>query len=277
MRVFPFGDVTIPASDSAGDPEIKVASISGHPYRHDVDEQTKLPRALTAIERVRADTESDPVARIFCDFDGTVSLTDVSSLIFARFADPSWEDVEERWIAGEIDAATCMSAQVELIEASLSELDALLDQVGLRAGFADLLGWCRAQNIPLAIVSDGVDHFIHRILKRHGIGDVTVIANRLVATGADRWTLEHPWRRPDCVGRSGVCKCAVVAPEGDGRATAFAGDGRSDFCVATRPHILFATGQLERFCVERTIPFVPFDSFHDVRTSLDALGKARAA
>jgi len=225
---------------------------------------------LPAIEGVQADADSKLVARVFCDFDGTVSLTDASNLIFARFADPSWQIVEERWIAGEIDAAACMSAQVELIEASLSAIEALLDQVELRAGFAELLRWCRARNISFTIVSDGVDHFIHRILKRHGIDDVTVIANRLVAAGHDRWTLEHPWRQPHCVGRSGVCKCAVVTAEGDDRATAFAGDGRSDFCVATRPDILFATGKLERFCIERAMPFIPFDSFYDVRAVLEA-------
>ena len=230
---------------------------------------------MAAIEDVQAETDSGLVARVFCDFDGTISLTDTSNLIFARFADPSWEVVEERWIAGEIDAVTCMAAQVGLIEAPLSAIDALLDQVELRDGFAELLGWCKARDIPFAIVSDGVDYFIQRILKRHGIDNVTVIANHLVAAGADRWTLEHPWRRPDCAGRSGVCKCAVVVPEGDDLATVFAGDGRSDFCVATRPDILFATGRLERFCCERRIPFVPFDSFHDVRTALDALGERR--
>jgi 2-hydroxy-3-keto-5-methylthiopentenyl-1-phosphate phosphatase len=209
--------------------------------------------------------------RIFCDFDGTISLTDTSNMIFARCADPSWEVVEERWVAGEIDAATCMVAQVELIEAPLSAINAHLDQVELRAGFTALLSWCRVRDIPFTIVSDGVDHFIHRILKRHGIDDVTVIANRLVAASNNRWTLEHPWRQSDCAGRSGVCKCAIVAAEKNDGTTAFVGDGRSDFCVATRPDVLFATGRLQDFCTERAMSFLPFDSFADVQTVLEAL------
>ena len=232
---------------------------------------------MPAIDCVQISPDSKPVARIFCDFDGTVSLTDASNLVFARFADPSWEVVEERWIAGSIDAAACMSAQVELIQAPLSAIDALLDQVELRSGFVELLGWCRARNISFTIVSDGVDHFIHRILMRHGIDDVIVIANRLVAAADDRWTLEHPWRQPDCAGGSGVCKCAAVAAERNGQVTAFVGDGRSDFCVAVRADILFATGRLARFCVERAISFVPFDSFDDVRTTLEALDERQPA
>jgi len=215
--------------------------------------------------------------RIFCDFDGTISLTDASNLIFARFADPTWEVIEERWMTGEIDAATCMVAQVELIEASLSALDAQLDEVALRPGFAELLRWCRARDIPFTIVSDGIDHFIHRILKRHDIDDVTVIANRLVSVGNNRWTLEHPWRQADCVGRSGVCKCAVVAAKRDDQATVFVGDGRSDFCVAARPDILFATGRLQRFCVERGLSFLPFDDFANVQTALEALAEKQLA
>lgn len=215
--------------------------------------------------------------RIFCDFDGTISTTDASNLIFGRFADPAWEGVERRWLAGEIDAATCMAAQVALVKASLSSLDAQLDGIDLRDGFVAILAWCRARGIPFTIVSDGVDYFIYRILKRHGIDDVPIIANRFVAAGHDRWKLEHPWRRSDCVGRSGVCKCAVLAAEDNERITVFVGDGRSDFCVATRPDILFATGQLERFCVEGAISFLPFDSFADVQSALEAVAEKQTA
>jgi 2,3-diketo-5-methylthio-1-phosphopentane phosphatase len=214
--------------------------------------------------------------RIFCDFDGTISSTDTSNLIFARFAGPAWEAIEARWVAGEIDAVTCMTQQVELIDAPLCEIEALLDRVELRDGFVAFLEWSRNRANPFTIVSDGVDHFIRHILKRHAIDDVTIIANRLVAAGHDRWTLQHPWRQSNCAGGSGVCKCAIVDASYDDRTTIFIGDGRSDFCVATRPDMLFATGRLERFCDERTIPFRSFDSFADIQAVLENLGEARA-
>ena len=210
--------------------------------------------------------------RIFCDFDGTISRIDTADLVFTRFAGPVWEEIEARWVAGEIDAATCMTQQVELIDAPLSAINALLDEVELRDGFAAFLNWARARDIPFSIVSDGVDHFIRRILERHGIHGVTVIANRLVAAGENRWTLELPWRRADCAVGAGTCKCDVVGTAGNDRPTIYIGDGRSDFCVATRPgHIVRDRPPRETFCGERAIPFLHFNSFADVQAELEEL------
>lgn len=215
--------------------------------------------------------------RIYCDFDGTISSTDTADLVFGRFADPAWETIERSWIAGEIDAATCMKRQVELVEAPIDAIETLLGTVGLRDGFREFLGWSKAREISLTVVSDGVDHFIRHILARHGIEDVPVIANRLVPAGERRWSLEQPWRRGGCAGGSGVCKCSVVGTGEDERPTVFIGDGRSDFCVADKPDLLFATAGLERFCGERAIPFLPFESFADVQAALDGLTGLRIA
>src|SRR5471032_695977 len=39
---------------------------------------------------------------IVCDFDGTITRTDVIDTILERFADPSWEAVEDEWLSGKI-------------------------------------------------------------------------------------------------------------------------------------------------------------------------------
>ncbi len=215
--------------------------------------------------------------QIFCDFDGTISRTDTADLIFTRFAGPAWEEIEARWIAGEIDAATCMTHQVELIDAPLPAIEALLDGVGLRDGFAAFLDWSKVRGFPVSIVSDGVDHFIRHILQRHGIHGVPVTANRLVRAGDNRWTLELPWRRAECSVGAGVCKCDVVGVANNSQPIIYIGDGRSDFCVATRPDVLFATARLETFCEERAIRYLPFDSFADVQAVLENLGQPRVA
>ncbi|WP_340318154.1 MtnX-like HAD-IB family phosphatase [Rhizorhabdus argentea] len=218
--------------------------------------------------------------RIYCDFDGTISSTDTADLVFGHFADPKWEAIEASWNAGEIEASTCMKQQVELIAAPLADIETLLGTVSLRSGFREFLGWSKANDIPVSVVSDGVDHFIRHILIRHGIDDVPVIANRLVSTGPGRWSLDQPWRKTGCKGGCGVCKCAIVETGEDERPTVFIGDGRSDFCVAAQPDILFATAGLDRFCGERSIPFLPFNTFADVQAALaglTGLSVARAA
>ena len=206
--------------------------------------------------------------RIFCDFDGTISRQDTTDLVLSRLADPEWLDVEAEWDSGRIDAATCMSRQIGLIRAPLSAIDAVLDEVELRDGFVDLLGWARRRGIRVSIVSDGVDYFIRSILSRHGIAGLPIVANRLITLGVNRWALEQPWRTADCTGGSGVCKCSIVATFEDDRPLVYIGDGRSDFCVATTPDLLFATAGLERFCCTRGIAHFPFTSFAEVQSAL---------
>ena len=93
----------------------------------------------------------------------------------------------------------------------------------------EFVRYSRSKGIPLGIVSDGMDYPIKRILNRHGLRHVPVVANRMVyREGAYR--LEFPYGREGCA--SGVCKCGVAeAVSGDGK-TLLIGDGLSDCCLA---------------------------------------------
>lgn len=213
--------------------------------------------------------------RIYCDFDGTISRSDTTDLILSTLADPEWEKIEELWVAGDIDAATCMSRQIALLRAPRAAIDAVLDTVQLRDGFIAFLAWASRRGFPVQIVSDGVDYFIRHILARHGIADVPVIANRLVMIADGEYRLEQPWRMAGC--GSGVCKCAIVAARRDARQLVFVGDGRSDFCVAAKPDILFATAGLERHCNAQKIAHKPFTSFAYVQSALECIAFDAAA
>ncbi len=213
--------------------------------------------------------------RIFCDFDGTIAKVDTTDLVLTRLADPAWEDLEERWTRGEITAAECMRGQVALIGGDDAALDAVLDSVELADGFAEFVAWCRANVVPLTVVSDGVDHFIARILARYGLGHLPVIANHLVGNAELGRRLEQPWSRAGCAAGSGVCKCQVAA-KSDERANdledlmVFIGDGRSDFCVSGRADLLFARDKLADYARSRAMPHHEFSDFHTITTTLAA-------
>lgn len=207
--------------------------------------------------------------RIACDFDGTITTTDTTDRVLEALADPRWRDLEAAWLAGQITAAECMRRQISLIGADRKALDRVLDAVTLDPGFPEFVGWCEARALPVAVVSDGVDYFIQRILARHGLERLPVSANRLRGR-----RLGHPWRRKGCAAGAGVCKCAVSSGEGE---LVYIGDGRSDFCVAARADILFAKGALAEYAEGRGQPFIAFETFHDVTTTLSALLTTRRA
>jgi 2-hydroxy-3-keto-5-methylthiopentenyl-1-phosphate phosphatase len=199
---------------------------------------------------------------IFCDFDGTIAKVDTTDLVLTRLADPVWEDLEERWTRGEITAAECMRGQVALIGGDDAALDAVLDSVELADGFT-----------ALTVDSDGVDRFIARILARHGLDHLPVVANSLAGEAGAR-RLEQPWARVGCAAGSGVCKCQVAT--GDESANnpddlmVFIGDGRSDFCVSGRADLLFARDKLAAYARSRAMPHHEFSDFHTITTTLAA-------
>src|SRR5689334_4154734 len=114
--------------------------------------------------------------RIFCDFDGTIARADTTDLVLARLAPPEWTSIEAAWEAGTIGAAECMRRQVELLRAPDRMLNAVLDGVEIDPGFGAFVAWCNSQRIPLTIVSDGVDYFIRRVLARHRLDHLAVVA-----------------------------------------------------------------------------------------------------
>ena len=232
---------------------------------------------LDAAGRRRA-AERTSGLRVFTDFDGTVARDDVTDAVLERFAPPEWETIEARWRSGEIDAATCMRRQIALIDAPPSALEAFLDGLEIDPGFPRFAEWCHEEGIPLAIVSDGVDHFARRILARHGLSHLPVFANQWVSDGG-RYSLRQPWRAPGCRAGAGVCKCSIAAdraaaPAGD--RWVYVGDGRSDRCVSPRADLLFAKDDLASHCREHRMPYLPFESFDDVREALSALAHAPA-
>lgn len=204
--------------------------------------------------------------QVFCDFDGTVSIQDATDVVLDRCADAEWQDFEELWKQGAIGSAECMRRQVGLIRANQWRLDAVLDAIDIDPSFPAFVDFCRSRGIILTVVSDGVDYFIHRILSRHRLPPLPVIANRLMIQGRTRYRLASPFDRRNCESGAGICKCRCVGAAQAPRV--YIGDGRSDFCVADKPERVFAKGDLAEFCARNSIPFMPYLNFAEVAQAL---------
>lgn len=208
---------------------------------------------------------------VFCDFDGTISIEDATDFILSRYADPEWEAIEDQWKRGEIGSAECMQHQISLIHATRQILDKALDEVSIDPGFAVFNDLCWSHGIPITVISDGVDYFIQRILARHQLEHLPVIANRLTISGLNghtAYSLSSPYSDSACASASGVCKCrAVSSPD----MRIYIGDGRSDFCVSDKPDLIFAKGKLAEFCADRGISFIAYRQFSDITPALQKI------
>ena len=209
---------------------------------------------------------------ILCDFDGTISVEDITDALLERFGRPGWRAIELAWRRGEIGSHDCMAQQVALLDASRAEMDAHLDEMSIDRAFVQFVAATQDAEIPLAVVSDGLDYAIRRILDNHGLGDLPVIANRLEAVGARGWQLDFPFGSSACRIASGNCKCSCAAlARSENRRVLLIGDGASDFCVAGEADLVFAKHRLIEHCRSAGIPYVPITGFADALDLLPIL------
>ncbi|HKE48171.1 MAG TPA: MtnX-like HAD-IB family phosphatase [Rhodanobacteraceae bacterium] len=209
---------------------------------------------------------------ILCDFDGTVSVEDITDSLLERFARPGWQTIEQAWRRGEIGSHDCMAEQVALFDASREEIDAHLDSMMIDRAFPAFVAEAENAGVPLAIVSDGLDYAIRRILDSHGLGRLPIIANRLESDGPRSWRLDFPFGSPTCRIASGNCKCACAGRARDEeRRVLLIGDGASDFCVAGEADLVFAKHRLIEHCRSAGIAYVPITGFADALDLLPTL------
>jgi len=209
---------------------------------------------------------------ILCDFDGTISLRDVTDSLLDAFGKPGCDTLESAWEAGHIGSRECMRGQIALLDANKAELDRCLEDIGIDPDFAAFVKLATARGIAVRVVSDGLDYAIHSILGRHDLDGLPVAANRLEQVGERDWQLRFPHAQANCVKGSGNCKCAQMQPHQQRRERIiFVGDGSSDFCAAHQADVVLAKDRLLDYCREQGLEHRPISGFGDAIKLLPAL------
>lgn len=223
------------------------------------------------IHRRRLDntTEQHPGWMVQSDFDGTISVCDVTDSLLQRFGRPGWLTLEEAWEAGEIGSRDCMTQQVALLDMDVAELDAHLDEVAIDPHFVDFVNAAQQRGVTVQVVSDGLDYAIRHILKAHGLEALPVFANQLLPAGPRRWKLASPYAHAACSRASGNCKCAHLSQQQalHGKVL-YVGDGSSDFCVSAQADHVLAKNRLRTYCQEQGIEHTPMGDFFDATVHL---------
>lgn len=198
---------------------------------------------------------------VLSDFDFTISQVDVGDLVVDTLAPPSAEE-RQRLEAG----GSRLFWLDTIVRVDMAEAAALADSVAIDPDFPAFAAFCRAEGIPLAVVSDGFWFYISRILAREGLGDLPVFCNEMPGQGR----LEFPHGNPVC-DRCACCKAAVARRVREsGARIVYVGDGTSDMYASAFADWVFAKGSLARFLTEQGTPFFPFDSFAEVFRRLAA-------
>jgi len=213
---------------------------------------------------------------VFCDFDGTITQRDVTDEILSELAHPSWREVEQEWVRGQIGSRECLERQMALVETSADELGALIDNIPIDPHFASFYRFTQRRRVPFYVLSEGFDYVVRRVLKRSGVNgplrNGTHLFSSALRLEGRRLVPSFPLSDPPCEHGCATCKAAIIRRLGAGRRPIiFIGDGQSDRFAVQVADAVFAKSHLLAYCRERGIACRPFETFAEVEEGLTKL------
>ena len=205
-----------------------------------------------------------------CDFDGTVTEEDTSFFLLDIFAQGDWRRLLREYKEHKISVGEFNTMAFAMVKADKPTLlKALEGKIRVRAGFHELLNYCKRRGFRLVIVSNGLDFYIEATLKDLGLKNIEVHAAKasfhpegmkVQYVGPDDKRLEDGFKEA-------YTKSFLKL----GYRVIYVGNGDSDFAPAKYANHVFATGELLAYCRESNLNYKPFENFIDVVRELNLM------
>jgi len=210
---------------------------------------------------------------IQCDFDGTLTIGEVSRLLLEEFAEGDWQSLTKDYTDGKISVQTCniiQFAMVKVDERTMTDFLSNSDRVEIRPGFEKLFEYCTQQDFDFVIVSNGLKLYIETILRNLDIHNIDVYAARSQFT-PEGIQLTYPG--PDGIHVDNGFKelHSKHLREKGYDAMYYVGNGISDIFPARHADHIFAIDGLLECCLREKLECTPFDDLHDVVRGLEAI------
>lgn len=207
---------------------------------------------------------SKPV--IYCDFDGTITESDNIIAIMKKFAPPNWEEIKDRILAREISISEGVGKLFAALPSSKRDeiTNFAIENAKIREGFAEFVDFVRREQIPLYIVSGGIDFFVYPILEKYGPFE-GIYCNEADFTGE---TIKILWPYDcdsGCNNKCGCCKPGIIRKlsQNENHFKIVIGDSVTDLEAARLADFVLARDLLEEKCAEWGINHQGFSSFFD--------------
>jgi len=206
---------------------------------------------------------------ILCDFDGTISIRDISYELLSAFARGNWEEIDRQYREGKIGSREAYTRIAGICEATPEEMESFIEERSfIDPYFGRFHDYCLRKGIDLNIVSDGFDVYINRILEHYDLPHIPIFANRISFKRDGGIRFDHPHHNRNC-GLCGTCKRAILLEKRPlyDRIT-YIGNGYSDRCAAQEADWIYAKEVLFEHCVREGIDCTYFDHFGEVMDDL---------
>lgn len=207
------------------------------------------------------------------DFDGTVTLEDVSFFLLDTYAGDRWRKYLKDYIEGRISVGVFNRKVFGMVKAdrqTMTDLVLTSDHARIRPGFKELIDYCQRNDFKVIIVSNGVTFYIEALLDKMGIKGIDIHSAEsrfspggmtVKYVGPDGTELEQ-----------GLKEAYTRELIQQGYDVVYIGDGLSDIHPARISKYIFATADLLKICREEDLECYPFNDFFDVVEKLKQSG-----
>lgn len=204
---------------------------------------------------------------VVMDFDGTITVDEVSVALLRAFAEGDWREPGRLLDAGEITLEQCMQRQFAMIKRPRDELVRFVQETTrVRPAFEEFLSFCDEKGVPVAVCSAGIDLYVHAVLAPLDVPSLPVVVGK-ATFGSDGIQV----RFPEAMDGLDFKASFVKRKRNEGYRVLYVGDGVSDEDAARHADFVFARDRLLAFCQRLGLPHLPFDDFRDVRNGLERL------
>jgi 2-hydroxy-3-keto-5-methylthiopentenyl-1-phosphate phosphatase len=203
---------------------------------------------------------------IYCDFDGTITESDNIIAIMKRFAPPNWEKIKDQILSREISIREGVGKLFSgLPSEKRDEITKFaIENAKIREGFSEFVEFARQENIPLYIVSGGIDFFVYPILEKYGPFE-GIYCNHSDFSGENIKILWPYTCDSLCQNECGCCKPSIIRTinQNNENFTIVIGDSVTDLEAAKQADFVLARDLLEEKCSEWGLNYKGFTTFYE--------------
>lgn len=227
--------------------------------------------------------KTNPKVILFTDFDGTVTLQDSNDYLTDNYGMGKARRVElnQEVLKGTMSFRETFQMMLESVKLPFQQcVDILLENIELDPGFSDFYTWALENNVPVVVLSSGMEPIIRALLGKL-VGEhaksIEIISNQVrLEDNGKQWDIIYHDSSDFGHDKSLAIKPYAELPN---RPTLlYAGDGVSDLSAAKETDLLFAKEgrDLVTWCKKGKIAYTEFSSYKVIHDQIKELVEGKA-
>ncbi|KAH7134318.1 HAD-like domain-containing protein [Dactylonectria macrodidyma] len=213
--------------------------------------------------------KTNPKFIFFTDFDGTVTTADSNDYMIDNlgFGQERRIKLNKDVLFGRMNFGDSFVEMLDSVGTPFNEcIDILRANIKLDPGFKEFYNWAQHNNVPIVILSGGMEPIIRALLDTLlGPGwDIQIVSNNVAPREGKSINEKNGWKivfHDDSIhGHDKSIEIRKYSSLPDRTTMFYAGDGVSDLSAAKETDLLFAKADkdLVTWCENEKVPFVTF-------------------